>query len=102
MLLADFAKLQSTKGGSKETELNELAVKPSIEPSAKRVVITVTPVANCDKAVRKWRVSNAGCLARGAWLCIGFPKKFAALSQIFTVADVEYGGFDLFPENCFC
>jgi len=50
MLLARSDKLHNTSGGASDTELNELAVSPSKVPSARRVVMTVTPVANCDKA----------------------------------------------------
>ena len=50
MLLAERDRLHSTSGGASETELNELAVKPSSrEPPSTvgvRVVMTVTPVAN--------------------------------------------------------
>ncbi len=42
-------KLQSTSGGLRDTELNELAVKPLSVPSADRVVMTVTPVANVPR-----------------------------------------------------
>ena len=33
---------------------------PKKPPFSSRVVITVTPVANCDSALRKWRSSNSG------------------------------------------
>src|SRR6266516_5065709 len=36
----------STSGGSSDTEVNELAVKPRSSPSGSRVVTTVTPVVN--------------------------------------------------------
>src|SRR5690606_38222614 len=44
---------QSTRGGSNETELNELTVKPIGAPSGAAVVTTVTPVAKRPSAVRK-------------------------------------------------
>src|SRR5450830_501920 len=62
MLLAAEPRLHSTRGGSSETELKELAVRPRKLPSANRVVMTVTPVANCDSACRKCTVSNCAVL----------------------------------------
>lgn len=58
MLEAVFDRLQTTSGGFSETELNELAVMPKNLPLSRRVVITVTPVANCDSAPLKWRASK--------------------------------------------
>ena len=60
MLLAVCARLHSTSGGSSETELKELMVTPSRAPSPWRAVITVTPVANWDRAWRNCLVSNSG------------------------------------------
>jgi hypothetical protein len=60
MLFAACPRLHSTSGGSIDTELKELAVRPTKLPSGSRVVITVTPVANWDKAWRKWSASNSG------------------------------------------
>jgi hypothetical protein len=55
---ADKAKLHNTKGGSKDTELKELAVKPTKAPSGARAVTMVTPVANRPNARRKlWGVT---------------------------------------------
>ena len=53
MLLALFDRLHNTSGGVSETELNELMVNPTKPPLSSRVVMMVTPVANCDKAPRK-------------------------------------------------
>jgi hypothetical protein len=41
-----------TIGGSNDTDVNELAVKPARSPSASKVVTTVTPVMNCPAAFR--------------------------------------------------
>jgi hypothetical protein len=48
-------------GGSSETELKLLAVRPTSSPSAPRVVTTVTPVANEPRALaaaawNRWRL----------------------------------------------
>jgi hypothetical protein len=59
MLLALWAKLHSTKGGSSDTELKELTVNPTGVPSAAVVVTMVTPVANIPKALRNSREVNA-------------------------------------------
>ena len=48
------AKAPEHQGWLSDTELNELAVRPRKLPSASRVVMTVTPVANCDSA---WRTA---------------------------------------------
>src|SRR5690349_16047222 len=54
--------LHSTRGGSSETELNELTVMPTGRPSGARAVITVTPVTNRPRQRRKARVSTgSGC-----------------------------------------
>src|SRR5712691_4736440 len=50
-----------TSGGSSDTELNELAVKPT-NPCAARAVMIVTPVANCARASRNCRSAMAGRL----------------------------------------
>ena len=59
---ADLAKLQSTRGGDSDTELNEFAVSPTKPPAAVRAVTIVTPVANMPKALR-----NSVCENVGAW-----------------------------------
>src|SRR5471032_1200086 len=64
-LLAVVPRLHSTSGGSSETELKELAVRQRKLPSASRVVITVTPVANWPSVWRKWALSKARSSARG-------------------------------------
>ena len=46
------ARLHSTIGGSSETELKLLAVRPTSSPSTPRVVTTVTPVVNEPRALR--------------------------------------------------
>ncbi|MCY1379058.1 hypothetical protein D9M69_667420 [compost metagenome] len=53
-------RLQSTSGGSSETELNELAVSPASSPDAVRAVTMVTPVANMPSAERKSRGEKSG------------------------------------------
>jgi hypothetical protein len=45
----------STRGGSSETEANELAVIPWTLPGARSVVMIVTPLANWPRA---WRNST--------------------------------------------
>jgi hypothetical protein len=62
---ADRERLHSTKGGDSETELNELAVSPTNEPSAARAVTMVTPVANMPKACRNWSGEKLGGSAWG-------------------------------------
>src|SRR5713226_5226112 len=56
-------KLHSTRGGSSETEENELTVTPMRRPSFARVLTTVTPVANWPSARRKSRRSNRSAAA---------------------------------------
>src|SRR6185436_3294846 len=46
------SRLHSTIGGSSETELKLLAVRPTSSPSTPRVVTTVTPVVNEPRALR--------------------------------------------------
>src|SRR3989442_9591902 len=50
-----------TSGGSSDTELNELAVKPT-NPCVAGAVMIVTPVANCAIASRNCRSAMAGRL----------------------------------------
>lgn len=45
-------RLQSTRGGSKETVLNELIVTPTALLSLPIPVMTVTPVAKLENALR--------------------------------------------------
>src|SRR6266571_5091295 len=66
MLRALRARLHNTSGGSSETELKELTVTPWKQPSGKRTVTTVTPVANCASVRRKWSVEKSGAEAPGA------------------------------------
>src|SRR5204863_7614778 len=47
------ARLQSTIGGSSDTELKELTVRPAGWPSAPSVVTRQTPVGNVPSAARK-------------------------------------------------
>jgi len=56
-----------TSGGWSDTELNELAVKPT-KPCGARAVMTVTPVGNCANASRKCLSATAG---RGLRLIVG-------------------------------
>ncbi|MNV74315.1 hypothetical protein D3C71_1675230 [compost metagenome] len=62
--------LHSTKGGSSETELNELAVRPWKRPCASTVVTTVTPVTKSPSAWRRALPS------KGTVLCIESPCFF--------------------------
>ena len=57
------ARLQSTKGGLNETELNELTVSPTASPDAERAVIIVTPVANIASEARNADVEKFLSLA---------------------------------------
>ncbi len=57
MLRALCDRLHKTSRGLSETELNELAVRPMKAPFSSRVVMMVTPVANCDSALRNARSS---------------------------------------------
>src|SRR3954471_23903715 len=61
--------LHSTKGGSSDTEVNELAVIPCNLPSRSRVVMIVTPVAKEPSALRNSRVlkPSAEVLCTTAW-----------------------------------
>ena len=43
---------QRISGGSSESELNELQVRPTKLPSGRTVVTTVTPVGNAPRARR--------------------------------------------------
>jgi hypothetical protein len=47
----------STSGGSSDSELKELTVRPTKRPSASQQVTRVTPVANRPSACRSVRVS---------------------------------------------
>jgi hypothetical protein len=51
-------KLHNTMGGSKDTELKELAVTPTKRDCELPEVTTVTPVPKLPKAVRKSRLSQ--------------------------------------------
>src|SRR5688572_28428521 len=55
-------KLHSTKGGSSDTELNELHVNPTGWPCASRVVMMATPVGKQPSARRNSRLSNTGAV----------------------------------------
>ena len=57
---ATLRRLHSTSGGSSDSDENELAVRPTLRPSAAHVVITVTPVGNCPNAARNCSGSRAG------------------------------------------
>ena len=61
---ADFAKLQSTRGGEIDTELKEFAVSPTREPLAVRAVTIVTPVANMPRACLNSPGKKVGASAR--------------------------------------
>src|SRR5215469_2496308 len=57
-LYAPRSRLKRTRGGSRETELKELAVKPRYSPSRPTEVTTVIPVAKHPRAWRKLRASK--------------------------------------------
>src|SRR3546814_7687677 len=57
-------KLHSTRGGSSDTELNELQVRPTGWPSAPQVVMMATPVGNVPSARR----NSMGSKAARAWV----------------------------------
>src|SRR6218665_1637328 len=59
------ARLHSTSGGFSETELKELAVRPTSSPSARRAVTMVTPVANIDRLLRNSAAEKLGARACG-------------------------------------
>ena len=56
-------RLHNTKGGDSDTELNELAVKPTRVPSGSSAVTMVTPVANMPRAVRNSALEKPGDIA---------------------------------------
>ena len=64
MDVAACDRLHNTNGGESDTELNELAVKPTSWPSLVRAVTMVTPVANMPKAVRNSELVKSGGRAR--------------------------------------
>ena len=45
--------------GFNETDVKALAVIPKTEPGSRSTVTTVTPVANCPRALRKSRAVSA-------------------------------------------
>src|SRR2546426_491993 len=53
------ARLHKTKGGSSDTELKLLTVRPTSRPAPSRAVTTVTPVVNAPSALRNARLSMA-------------------------------------------
>src|SRR5438128_8126393 len=63
-----------TSGGSSDTDVNELAVKPRGEPSGWIVVTTVTPVTNAPSA-RRNSARSKGCCA--VWSSIGLVMTFS-------------------------
>src|SRR5438552_2605905 len=46
------------RGGSSDTDVKELAVKPCDSPASLRIVTTATPVAKCPHAMRNWLASR--------------------------------------------
>src|ERR1700730_7865407 len=54
----DWAKHHNSKGGSRDTDVNELAVTPNGSPLGRIAVTTVTPVANRPKASRSSRCES--------------------------------------------
>ena len=61
-------RLHNTNGGERDTELNELAVRPTNPPCSSRAVMMVTPVAKLPKASRNSRVEKSGA---SGWYGIG-------------------------------
>src|SRR3954454_8408278 len=74
-LAAGLARHTSSSGGSSDTEVKLLTVKPAGDPSGVRQVTTVTPVAKQPSAARKVRGS---CPLRYSW-CVGW----AAISGLY-------------------
>src|SRR3990167_720746 len=72
---AERARLHSTRGGVSDTELKELAVRPTNLPWASRAVTTVTPVANMPSASR-----NSVGEKLGGRACFGLAVKGMALN----------------------
>lgn len=81
MVLAPCDRLHNTSGGSSDTELNELAVKPTSSPIALRAVTMVTPVANMPNASRNSRVEKLGGRARAGRGSERFTKAARAMAQ---------------------
>jgi hypothetical protein len=52
--------LNKINGGSSESELKELTVRPSRSPERARLVTTTTPEANSPRASRNWRLETHG------------------------------------------
>jgi hypothetical protein len=66
------ARLQTIKGGSSDTELNEFAVNPTYSPGLSGAAMMVTPVANCAIASRKRR--SAWADGRGMDIGESWPR----------------------------
>src|SRR5262249_31573412 len=67
-------RLQSTRGGSRETAAKELAVRPRSSPSGVRVVTTTTPVAKRPSARRKESPSGASPSSEGVSSTLGLVR----------------------------
>src|SRR3569623_415433 len=85
-----FARLHSTSGGFSETELKLLAVKPSGVPSAVRVVMMVTPVANAPSALRNSVGSKAvvSVIQQSCWRRVRRRQLFRSEAVFYGEADI--------------
>src|SRR6476620_3167916 len=84
------ARLHSTIGGSSETELKLLAVRPMSSPSTTRVVTTVTPVVNEPRALRNCLESMIVVLVMSSSLR-GFESARGRLEAHHGVSALEEG-----------
>ena len=80
-LLLALRRLQATSGGSSDTELKELQVRPTGWPSAPVVVMMATPVGKLPSALRNALASKAGAGTRSAAAAsgvgvMGFSENF--------------------------
>jgi hypothetical protein len=79
-------------GGSKQTEVKELAVMVWGLPSSSRVVITVTPVANSESAERNSFLSNKAIytpsqeIAEGSFACGEAPRDKPITTPVYRPA----------------
>ncbi len=71
----------STSGGSSDSALNELQVRPTGAPGVSRQVTIVTPVAKRPSAVRSSRVPGDGVAGAGVGRLIATADRSAPRSQ---------------------
>jgi hypothetical protein len=79
--------LNSTSGGSSDTELNELTVMPSRSPRALMAVTMTTPVGNRPRASRKLRLSNG--IAKAPVSTLAYLQSY--VTKLSTMTQ-EHGG----------